>query len=552
MPPISTAQHGDAHYWSTVYDKGEHFIQLTDDERHVLAALAPAPGARALDLACGTGAVTRYLAELGYQATGLDFSETAVRRARGETAPGTAATYVCADLQDVPDLAPPGAVDLVVCRLAASFLDQTLLIDRVRHWLTPQGRFVVVVPDPQYLNPARRSIYLDEAQLAELSRGWRSIEQHRSGQLLVLVLGDWAPSHASAEKRTPTPNALFGVGIVVQHPQTGKILLGRSARFEGLLEAVGGKLETGTVVEELRHTAARELWEETGLKADPADVQLRSVLIDQRGVPRITIAAYVNAFSGEPRATEPHLIEAWDWYTLGEPLPGQIFKPTLDVLAVVFPEHFHAAGPARRYDLHRAFTALPAARTPAAPGTLSPQDYAASRAATWSSAAVLFTDRRGRVLVLEPTYRDSWVLPGGGVELGEHPDQAARREVGEELGLDQTFTRLLVMDTVLHNTPEADPRWGFPGATHTVWDGGELTDQQIADLRMSGEHTAPRLLAPDDLHERMTPGETRRTLAALQARRHGTATVLRDGHPLAPGAPACSPAAPTSPKAGTV
>jgi SAM-dependent methyltransferase len=204
MSPVSSTQHGDAAYWSAVYDKGEHFSQLSDQEKALLAALAPTPGDRAVDLACGTGNVTRYLAELGYQITGLDFSETAIRRARADTAPGTAATYVCADLAEVPDLADEGSVNLVVCRLAASFLDGTLLLDRVRHWLTPQGRFVVIVPDPQYLNPARRTIYLDETQLAELSRGWRSVERHRTGQLLILVLGDWAPTHRAAEKRTPT------------------------------------------------------------------------------------------------------------------------------------------------------------------------------------------------------------------------------------------------------------------------------------------------------------------------------------------------------------
>lgn len=531
---ISTAQHGTADYWSTVYDKGEHFIQLTDQERDLLAALAPEPGGRALDLGCGTGTVTRYLAELGYQATGLDYSETAIRRARADTAPGTEATYVCADLAEVPDIAEEGSVDLLVCRLAASFLDGTLLLDRVRHWLAPRGRFVVVVPDPQYLNPARRTIYLDETQLAELSRGWRSVERHRVGQLLVLVLGDWAPSHRAAEKRTPTPNSLFGVGIVVQDPQTGKVLLGHSARFPGLLEAVGGKLETGTVVEDLRHTAARELEEETGLKADPADVQLRSVLIDQRGVPRVTVAAYISKFSGQPRATEPDLIRAWEWFPVGEPLPGEVFKPTLDVLATCFPEHFHADRPARRYDLHHSYTTLPAARTPAAPGELSPEHYAASRSATWSSSAVLFTDPHGRVLLLEPTYRPSWVLPGGGNEMGEYPNDAASREVREETGLERDFTSLLVMDTVPPNTAEADPRWRFPGATHTVWDGGELTEQEIVDLRMSRESRAVHLLEPADLPERMTPGEARRTMAALRARIDGTKAVLRDGYPLAP------------------
>ena len=51
----------------------------------------------------------------------------------------------------------------------------------------------------------------------------------------------------------------------------------------------------------------------------------------------------------------------------------------------------------------------------------------------------------GRVALLErrragETY---WVVPGGGIEPGETPEEAARREVVEELGLDVTLDRLV-------------------------------------------------------------------------------------------------------------
>jgi len=91
---------------------------------------------------------------------------------------------------------------------------------------------------------------------------------------------DQRPSHQTAEKREPPANGLFGVAVIVHDTITDAVLMGESARFPGLIEAVGGKPDPG---EDLRATAAREVAEETGLIADPADVQLHAMVVDQRG-----------------------------------------------------------------------------------------------------------------------------------------------------------------------------------------------------------------------------------------------------------------------------
>ncbi len=55
------------------------------------------------------------------------------------------------------------------------------------------------------------------------------------------------------------------------------------------------------------------------------------------------------------------------------------------------------------------------------------------------AAYALITDDAGRVLLTrhpdERGSRGRWVLPGGGVEPGEHPEQALIREIMEETGL---------------------------------------------------------------------------------------------------------------------
>lgn len=62
------------------------------------------------------------------------------------------------------------------------------------------------------------------------------------------------------------------------------------------------------------------------------------------------------------------------------------------------------------------------------------------------AAGALFFDEDGRVLLVHPTYKATWDVPGGYVERGESPAEACRREIAEELHLDRHPHRLLSVD----------------------------------------------------------------------------------------------------------
>jgi 8-oxo-dGTP pyrophosphatase MutT (NUDIX family) len=82
------------------------------------------------------------------------------------------------------------------------------------------------------------------------------------------------------------------------------------------------------------------------------------------------------------------------------------------------------------------------------------------------AAGVLIRDDVGRVLLVKPTYKEGWDIPGGYVEPGESPKSAAAREVEEELGLSRPIGRLLVVDWAPH--PDEGDKLLF------IYDGGDI------------------------------------------------------------------------------
>lgn len=71
------------------------------------------------------------------------------------------------------------------------------------------------------------------------------------------------------------------------------------------------------------------------------------------------------------------------------------------------------------------------------------REFTPEETATWfaglekrmSSSALAIHDEQGRVLVVKANYRHEWSFPGGVIDAGETPMQAALREVREEVGL---------------------------------------------------------------------------------------------------------------------
>ncbi len=123
-------------------------------------------------------------------------------------------------------------------------------------------------------------------------------------------------------------------------------------------------------------------------------------------------------------------------------------------------------------------------------------------------AAVCFRDADGRILTVRKRGTTRFMLPGGKLEPGEAPDDAARREVHEELGIrleHEDLTLLGAWRTAAANEADTD----VVGTVYVA----ELTGEpaaaaEIAELRwvriVDGDADDGSLLAPL-LRDRVVP-----------------------------------------------
>ena len=68
------------------------------------------------------------------------------------------------------------------------------------------------------------------------------------------------------------------------------------------------------------------------------------------------------------------------------------------------------------------------------------------------TAGVVISDESGRVLLLRHVLRrgSGWGIPGGFLKAGEQPEEAVRRELCEETGLELEDVELVFVRTLLH------------------------------------------------------------------------------------------------------
>jgi|SRR5690625_2391930 len=148
---------------------------------------------------------------------------------------------------------------------------------------------------------------------------------------------------------------------------------------------------------------------------------------------------------------------------------------------------------------------------------LPPEQWFASLPTAYLAAFGLITDATGRVLLVDPNYREHWTLPGGVVEDGEPPHLACEREVDEEVGLRRTAGVLLSLQWSAPRGVRPKPFVSF------VFDCGEV-DPGAAITLQEEELDGYAFFEPEAAMGMMDPALAPRLSGALEARSRG-ATV---------------------------
>jgi 8-oxo-dGTP diphosphatase len=142
------------------------------------------------------------------------------------------------------------------------------------------------------------------------------------------------------------------------------------------------------------------------------------------------------------------------------------------------------------------------------------------------AAGVLLLNEQDHILIVKPTYRPDWLLPGGAVEDRESPGAACLREVREELGVEIALERLLCVEYLSEELPQTE-------CVQFVFYGGRMNEMQRLTITLpDAELSEYRFVTMEEAMLLLSRKLARRLPHCMQALREQTALYVEDGEKI--------------------
>ncbi len=139
------------------------------------------------------------------------------------------------------------------------------------------------------------------------------------------------------------------------------------------------------------------------------------------------------------------------------------------------------------------------------------------------AAGAIFLNAVGNILIVKPTYRPDWLIPGGTIEADESPRNACMREIKEELDLDISCDKLLCVEYLSKSAQQTE-------SVHFVFYGGILTTTQIQQVVLSDAELSEYRFSPiEEALTLLNSRLARRVPHCLQALQERRFVYLEDG-----------------------
>ncbi|HKY05979.1 MAG TPA: NUDIX hydrolase [Blastocatellia bacterium] len=134
--------------------------------------------------------------------------------------------------------------------------------------------------------------------------------------------------------------------------------------------------------------------------------------------------------------------------------------------------------------------------------------------------AMLFNER-GELLIVKPTYKDHWSLPGGVVDEHESPAAALAREIEEEIGLRVSRFEFVCVDYIKDGDDES---------LQFKFDGGLLSDEEIARIKLQADELSEyKFVDSQSALEFLSPNQAKNTPICLEALKKRVPVYLEGG-----------------------